>query len=314
MNTVSSLKCAAVLLPVLALGMPMANASDSGSQRADQQALSSDRSGAHATVQHGYLETLPARSYHSDNIVGENVKNRSNNETVGKISNLVLNEDGHVVAVIISVGGLMGIGDRDVAIEWDQIERTFDGDDITLTVDLTEDALKNAPEYSGKRSDRSTSMIGSDREQQRTGQTADRRTAQTTDPRADQRADPRADPRADQRADPRASTVRAAEYVETMPARGFHSDSLVGKNVKSRLNNESVGTVSNLLLDNDGQVVAVIIGVGGLMGLGQRDVAISWDQIERSFDGDDVTLWVSLTEQSLKDAPKYSSDRKTTRR
>ena len=325
MNTVNSLKCAAVLLPVLALGMPIAYAVDPGNQSAGQQALSSDRSGAHETIKHGYLETLPARGYHSDKIVGKDVKNRRNNDTVGKISNLVLDEDGQVVAVIVSVGGVMGIGDRDVAIEWDQIERKVDGDDITLTVDLTEDALENAPEYSGKRSDRSTSMIGSDRDQPRISQTTDTRTGQHMDQRADrasertgQTADQRtsrtADERTAQTTEPRTAATRTTEYVENMPARGYHSDSLVGQEVKSRLNNESVGTVSNLVLDNDGQVVAVIIGIGGLMGLGQRDVAISWDQIERSFDGDDTTLWVNLTEQSLKDAPKYSSDRKTTRR
>jgi sporulation protein YlmC with PRC-barrel domain len=326
MNTSNSLKCAAVLLPVLALGMPMAIASDPPNELADQRTVASERSKMHQTAHQGYLETLPARGYHSDSIIGKEVMNRRNNEIVGEVSNLVLDEDGQVVAVIISLGGLMGIGDRDLAIEWDQIERKVVGDDITLSVELTEASLKDAPKYSRERSDRSTSMIDSDREQQRTGQATDRRVSQTTDPRTSQTTDPRTsqttNPRASQTAeqrtaqttDPRATASRTAEYVEAMPARGYHSDSLVGQEVKSRLNNKSIGTVSDLVIDNDGQVVALIIGVGGLMGLGQRDVAIAWDQIERSFDDDETTLWVNLTEQSLKDAPKYSSERKTTRR
>ena len=122
----------------------------------------------------------------------------------------------------------------------------------------------------------------------------------------------------DQRDGPAAATSRQSEdrsdqrseYMANKPARGFHSDSLVGQEVKNRSSDESVGTVSNLLLDEEGQIVAVIIGVGGLMGLGERDVAIAWNQIERTVDGDETTLWVNLNEQSVENAPEYSSDRK----
>lgn len=194
MNTLSSLKCAAVLVPALAIGLPMANASDEececpcpselstamyGNDR-DQDRLAQQtnprteqRQNQHATTDRTaaatasravtsgaqYVENKPTSGFHSDNLVGHDVKNRRNDETVGTISNLVIDEDGQVVAAILSVGGLMGIGARDVAVSWDQIERNVDGDDLTLTVDLTEDSLNNAPEYSSDRkstSDRST--------------------------------------------------------------------------------------------------------------------------------------------------------------
>ncbi|MFU8830612.1 MAG: PRC-barrel domain-containing protein [Wenzhouxiangella sp.] len=156
LNTLKCMKCAAVLVPALVLGMPLANAmigSDLDGQSTDQRAMGSDRSGMHASAHNGYLNALPARGYHSDSLIGAEVKNRRNDETIGKVSNLALDEDGQVIAVIVGVGGLMSIGERDVAIAWDQIERKVAGDEVTLSIDMTEEALKDAPKYSSDRKD-----------------------------------------------------------------------------------------------------------------------------------------------------------------
>ena len=333
MNTSSYLKYSAVLLPVLALGMPMAHAVESGTQSDQQRTTTQDRSRQHQGAQAGYLDAVPARGFHSDTLMGKDILNRRNNETVGQVSNLVLDEDGQVVAVILSIGGLLGFGERDVALEWDQIERRVDGDDIALSVDLPEDSLENAPDYVTDRSDRhdrSNRHDRSDQADRRTGMLGTSREGQQQTPRADQRSNQRDqyglhDDQRDQQASQRDEHASqrdqqygtgdrmGQQFVENKPARGFHSDNLVGKEVKSRHNDESIGKISNLVIDGDGQVLAAIVSVGGLMGIGARDVAISWDQIETRVEGDDVTLWVDLTEQNMKDAPKYSSDRQDSR-
>lgn len=185
MYTRHSMKYAAVLLPALAIGMPMANANEKdcecppeqqrsttavGSERQDHDADNNERSGndrvsnnfyngQDPSTQTGasernhpaYIDKTPQRGYHSDKLVGAEVKNRNNNESIGEVTNLVLDESGQIVAAIVSVGGVMGIGERDVAISWDQIERKADGDDVTLTVDMTEKSLKDAPKYSSDR-------------------------------------------------------------------------------------------------------------------------------------------------------------------
>jgi sporulation protein YlmC with PRC-barrel domain len=275
MNTLKSLKCVVVLLPVLAMGLPMAYAGDEKQSDSRQ-----------ATSHHHFLETMPVGGYRSDSLIGQEVMNLNTNESIGKVGNLLLDQNDQVVAVIISVGGVLGIGKRDVAIALDQFERRVDGDKSTLWTNLTEQNLKDAPEYASE-----TAL--SRRDQQR---------SDSAEKRADQVAD-----RAEKRADQRQVTAHH-HYLETLPVRGYHSGSLVGHDLKSRTNNETIGTVRNLLLDENGQVVAVVVGVGGLMGLGQRDVAIAWDQVERSFDGDEVTLWVNMTEEHLNDAPNYSSE------
>jgi PRC-barrel domain len=43
---------------------------------------------------------------------------------------------------------------------------------------------------------------------------------------------------------------------------------------------EKIGTISDLIVDSSGKVQAVVIGVGGFLGLGERDVAVPMDQLQ----------------------------------
>jgi sporulation protein YlmC with PRC-barrel domain len=44
--------------------------------------------------------------------------------------------------------------------------------------------------------------------------------------------------------------------------------------------NEKIGDISELLVDSSGKIQAVVVGVGGFLGIGERDVAIPFDQIK----------------------------------
>jgi sporulation protein YlmC with PRC-barrel domain len=43
---------------------------------------------------------------------------------------------------------------------------------------------------------------------------------------------------------------------------------------------EKIGTIGDLLVDGSGKVQAVVIGVGGFLGIGQHDIAVPMDQIQ----------------------------------
>jgi len=45
-------------------------------------------------------------------------------------------------------------------------------------------------------------------------------------------------------------------------------------------NNEKVGDISEVLLDQSGKVQAVVIGVGGFLGMGEHSVAVPFEQIK----------------------------------
>jgi len=46
------------------------------------------------------------------------------------------------------------------------------------------------------------------------------------------------------------------------------------------MNNENIGEINDMLMDRDGRVTAVIIGVGGFLGIGEKDVAVPFETLE----------------------------------
>jgi sporulation protein YlmC with PRC-barrel domain len=59
----------------------------------------------------------------------------------------------------------------------------------------------------------------------------------------------------------------------------WRASKLVGLNVYNN-NNEKVGAIDDLLTDQNGAVKAVVIGVGGFLGMGERLVAIPFDKVK----------------------------------
>lgn len=96
-----------------------------------------------------YLSSPPALSFRADELMGSDLKSRSDSETIGAISDLVVDENGQIVAVIVEVGGFLALGEKEVAISWNAIERSMNkmGDGHEYTVSATRDDLTNAPEY-----------------------------------------------------------------------------------------------------------------------------------------------------------------------
>ena len=71
-----------------------------------------------------------------------------NDERIGDIGDIALSQDGAIEAVIVEVGGFLGIGEKDVALPFDEITilQSEDGSDIRVYVDYTEDELENMQE------------------------------------------------------------------------------------------------------------------------------------------------------------------------
>lgn len=100
------------------------------------------------------------------------------------------------------------------------------------------------------------------------------------------------------------SMMQHKGYLDSAPKNGTQASNLIGADVKTT-NDEEVGTVSDLIIDDKGQVVAIVVGVGGFLGMGEKDVAIGWDDVIKSSTSDDDELRISLTREGLMSAPKY---------
>lgn len=83
-----------------------------------------------------------------------------------------------------------------------------------------------------------------------------------------------------------------------------------GKRIYSKAGDD-IGEVNDVLLSADGKVSAVILGVGGFLGIGEKDVLVSMRSIDMQRDGTTVKLVVDATKEILTSAPTYDRTKRS---
>lgn len=79
------------------------------------------------------------------------------------------------------------------------------------------------------------------------------------------------------RAAPAATTHQAGSKM--MLKGNWRASKLMGLDVYNEAN-EKLGDINELILDKDGKINAVVIGVGGFLGMGEHDIAVSMDKLK----------------------------------
>ena len=72
-----------------------------------------------------------------------------------------------------------------------------------------------------------------------------------------------------------------------------------------------LGSIDDVMVDPNGQINAVIVGVGGVIG-SEKDVAVKFDAIKPTTKNDKVYLTMDTTQDALKSAPGFKYDRNKT--
>jgi sporulation protein YlmC with PRC-barrel domain len=98
------------------------------------------------TVQGQVLNTLPTDSTTVTNYYKQNVYDPSDAK-IGEITDVLVGKDGKVEAFIVSVGGFLGVGEKDVAVPFSAVHGTEKNGKWYLTMNSTKDALKAAHGY-----------------------------------------------------------------------------------------------------------------------------------------------------------------------
>lgn len=94
-----------------------------------------------------FLEVQDETQFLADEeVIGKDVVNVMD-EDVGTIADLVMDQDQKLVGVVLSIGGFLGIGDKWVAIPVEQIDFPTNDQPARLLVAVTEEQLKNAPDF-----------------------------------------------------------------------------------------------------------------------------------------------------------------------
>jgi sporulation protein YlmC with PRC-barrel domain len=108
---------------------------------------------------------------------------------------------------------------------------------------------------------------------------------------------------------PKMSATPAGDtFVQQQQATDWRSSKLVGTSVYGT-DNTNIGDINDVLIGSDGTVRAVVVGVGGFLGVGEKNVAIPFNalNVQRKADSASIDkITVSYTKDQLKNAPKFA--------
>lgn len=274
-----------------------------------------------------------AEGFLANELIGQSVYNGTGDdaENIGSISDLVISPDGDIRAVVIGVGGFLGMGKKNVAIEYDLLSWSERDGQEWIVVETTADALKAQEEfdyaaYTPQPADadvRETKPATADDLANAPVKAADDETAMVPaeEPTDDAVAvapttvDP-ADGEAAQAPETDATETAAInrDTLTEMAVGDIRAEEFVGTTVYGA-NDENVGEIGDVVLSQDGTVDAVIINVGGFLGIGEKEVAVGMDNLAfMSDENGKLYLYTPLTKEQLEAQAAYEEGTYTERR
>ncbi|MHA7777604.1 PRC-barrel domain-containing protein [Roseibium sp. M-1] len=268
-------------------------------------------------------------------------------DDIGEVNDVILGFDGSVKAVVLGIGGFLGVGEKDIALPMDQLKvvrEQDDEDDYFLVVNANKDVLTNAAAYEDPDADTSetiatqtsegvekpadTAMTTQTDTSTETAMSQDADASAMTAPEGSsetamsQETDagvttapegasetamaPRTD--ADGRAMlPRAEVEREG-YINAVVAE-LTAEDLEGATIYDA-NDDNIGEINSLIVSEDGTIERVILDVGGFLGIGEREVAVTFDELQiiRNEDGSDLRVYVGATKEELEAQPDYVAE------
>lgn len=107
---------------------------------------------------------------------------------------------------------------------------------------------------------------------------------------------------------PTTTTAQAGGYLTEQSADQISAKSYMGQSVYNG-QNESIGSINDLILQKQGGVTAAVVGVGGFLGIGQKNVAVPFDKITMTQNAQDGSIKLTTTEtaDTLKSAPEFKT-------
>lgn len=278
---------------------------------------------------------------------------QKNWDDIGEINDIIVGADGQVKAVILGIGGFLGMGERDVSVSMDAItvvRQEGDANGRFLVVNTSKAALEQAPEFDRKTLDVNANAAGStdltnttktenagsmktNMDHNNNANMGNNNTNMGNNANMDNNAKASMDQKSDMKMadgtvpakDAQANQSNVNQPVTDRPMltppavkrEGYANadmnriakltaDDLEGAYVYGT-NDETVGEIDSLIMGDNGQVSQVVINVGGFLGLGEKPVAVTWDelQIMQNSNGDDFRIYIDSNKDALKAQPEY---------
>jgi sporulation protein YlmC with PRC-barrel domain len=146
---------AALSLPVAAVAqtstdqqqvVPQTQENQAQPAPADDQAQQVQSAEKTAKAPDGLIMLQDKDTFLASDLTGATVYSPTD-EAIGDVNDVIVSRDGKVDGIVVGVGGFLGIGEKDVAIEMAKIKMTETENGIKLVLDASKDELAAAPEF-----------------------------------------------------------------------------------------------------------------------------------------------------------------------
>jgi sporulation protein YlmC with PRC-barrel domain len=275
------------------------------------------------------------RVYSIEGDVAANADGMQENwEDIGEINDVILSREGDVQAVLVDIGGFLGIGERQVAINMDAIR--FVSDDATaddegdyfLVMSAARTDFEAAPEWQWQTGDdqaMTDPAAGTTEDVAATDAPAeDTEMAGTeTDPATDpatgaamdetEMAGTETDPAAADETDPAATGIAPRAEGGIWPegyaladASALTAETLTGATVYDA-EDTRIGSVSDLVVGEGDTLTHAVVDVGGFLGIGAKPVALDMAEIQivQADGGDELRVYVPMTRDQIDAMPRF---------
>lgn len=228
-------------------------------------------------------------------------------DDIGEVNDVLLGRDGSVDAVLVDIGGFLGIGERQVAVDMSALkfvtDDATDADDWFLVLQADRATLEGAPEYLRPAMGDQAAVTDSDTSGMETVPVVNEAIGDTAEAQPEDGMTPATTEVA---VAPAAGTMTLPEGYVAVGPEVVTAEMITGASVHDATD-ASIAEVSDLVLSSDGKVTDAVLDVGGFLGIGAKSVAIPMDRLTvAQTEGGAVRLWVDMTKDELKALPDYS--------
>jgi sporulation protein YlmC with PRC-barrel domain len=233
-----------------------------------------------------YETYLKGEDLRASKLVGARVRNAAG-ENLGEIEELVIaSDDKDDMLVIVSVGGVLDVGDKLVALPYDDLRVSPDGD--TFYFDRSEAQLKAAPAY--------TYEAQAEVQPRSEVETRSPRQAQGDTQRAPTATTRAATDRPRSAAPSTATATKSTNVV--LDVFDYRASDLIGATVLDD-RGESVAKVDDIVVSTEDDKLHAVLAIGGFVGFGAKLVTIPFDDLQITSDDDNPRVRIAMTGEQL---------------
>lgn len=243
----------------------------------------------------------------ASDLIGSAVYGSANEDAdmIGDVNDIVISPEGEVTAVIVGVGGFLGIGEKNVAVEYKTIEWADRDGERWLVANMSREQLEAAEAF-----DRSTIYDEARSTDESVEETRDMAARTDTDPMTASEETAERVEEGESAVEPAETRVMVIDREMMTPVQNndLTAERLIGQTVYGA-NDDNIGEVDDVLLGSDNQIEGFIVDVGGFLGMGEKEVVISPEKLDIRADADGgITVFTPFTEEELEAQEPYSED------